>query len=81
MCTSSGKTGQPRLRWSAGSDNPCQRSTESLNPEPWGALGPDRTQRLADLTLPLLVKAFESNLLPAQSTLGIATVPAPTPRP
>jgi hypothetical protein len=38
-------------------------------------------QRLAELTLPLLVRAFESNLLPAQSTLGIANVPAPAPRP
>jgi hypothetical protein len=55
--------------------------TDRLADEPWPALGPDRTQRLADLTLPLLVKAFESGLLPAQSTLGIANVPAPTPRP
>ena len=48
---------------------------------PWRALGPGRAQRLAELTTPLLAAAFESGLLPAQSTLGIATVPAPGPRP
>ena len=44
---------------------------------PLGAVGP----RLAELTGPLLGTAFESGLLPAQSTLGIAAVPAPAPHP
>ena len=47
---------------------------------PWQALGPARAQRLADLTGPLLGAAFESGLLPLQSTLGIANVPAPASR-
>jgi hypothetical protein len=44
-------------------------------------LGADRAQRLAELTGPLLGAAFESGLLPLQSTLGIAAVPAPAPHP
>jgi hypothetical protein len=43
--------------------------------------GPARAQRLADLTGPILGAAFASGLLPAQSTLGIATVPAFARRP
>jgi hypothetical protein len=45
------------------------------------ATRPSRAQQLADLTGPLLGAAFESGLLPLQSTLGIANVPAPAPRP
>ena len=48
---------------------------------PWRALGPARAQRLAELAGPILGAAFESGLLPSQSTLGILTVPAPVPRP
>jgi GNAT superfamily N-acetyltransferase len=55
--------------------------TDRLADAPWQALGPGRSARLADLTGPLLGAAFESGLLPAQSTLGIATVPSPAPRP
>jgi Helix-turn-helix family len=55
--------------------------TDRLADAPWQALGPTRAQRLADLTGPLLGAAFESGLLPLQSTLGIANVPAPAPRP
>ena len=55
--------------------------TDRLADAPWQALGPGRAQRLAELTGPLLGAAFESGLLPAQSTLGIATVPPPSPRP
>ena len=51
--------------------------TDRLADGPWQALGPDRAQRLAELTTPLLVAAFESGLLPAESTLGIAHVAAP----
>jgi hypothetical protein len=54
--------------------------TDRLADAPWRSLGPDRAERLAELTTPLLVAAFESGLLPAQSTLGIANVPAPAPR-
>ena len=55
--------------------------TDRLADAAWRALGPDRAQRLADLTGPILGAAFTSGLLPAQSTLGIASVPAPSPRP
>ena len=55
--------------------------TDRLADAPWRALGADRAERLAELTAPLLGAAFESGLLPAQSTLGIAAVPAPAPRP
>jgi hypothetical protein len=72
-------TGQATDRGRAGRDE-IEWQTDRLADEPWRALGPGRTQRLADLTLPLLVRAFESNLLPAQSTLGIANVPTPTAR-
>jgi hypothetical protein len=36
--------------------------------------------RVAELTGPLLGAAFESGLLPGQSTPGIANVPPPAPR-
>ena len=55
--------------------------TDRLADAPWRALGADRAERLAELTGPLLGAAFESGLLPAQSTLGIAALPAPAPRP
>ena len=55
--------------------------TDRLADAPWQALGPGRSARLAELAGPLLGAAFESGLLPAQSTLGIATVPSPAPRP
>jgi hypothetical protein len=55
--------------------------TDRLADGPWLVLGPGRAQRLAELTGPLLGAAFESGLLPAQSTLGIANVPPPSPRP
>jgi hypothetical protein len=69
--TQRGRDGRDEVEW----------RTDRLADAPWQALGPDRTQRLADLTGPLLGAAFESGLLPAQSTLGIANVPAPGPRP
>ncbi len=47
--------------------------TDRLADAPWRALGADRAQRLAELTGPLLGAA--------QSTLGIAAVPAPAPHP
>jgi Helix-turn-helix family len=60
--------------------NDIEWRTDRLADAPWQALGPGRAQRLADLTAPLLGAAFESGLLPAQSTLGIANVPTPVPR-
>lgn len=69
--TERGRDGRDEIEW----------RTDRLADDPWRALGPDRAQRLAELTGPLLGAAFESGLLPLQSTLGIATVPAPTPRP
>jgi hypothetical protein len=69
--TERGRDGRDEIEW----------RTDRLADAPWRALGPGRAQRLAELTGPVLGAAFESGLLPAQSTLGIATVPAPAPRP
>jgi hypothetical protein len=69
--TDLGRDGRDEIEW----------RTDRLADAPWQALGSGRAQRLADLTGPILGAAFESGLLPAQSTLGIATVPAPSPRP
>jgi hypothetical protein len=69
--TERGRQGRDEIEW----------RTDRLADAPWRALGADRAQRLAELTGPLLGTAFESGLLPAQSTLGIATVHAPAPRP
>jgi hypothetical protein len=68
--TERGRDGRDEIEW----------RTDRLADAPWRALGPGRAQRLAELTGPLLGAAFESGLLPAQSTLGIASVPAPAPR-
>ncbi|MBL1095774.1 hypothetical protein JK363_03570 [Streptomyces sp. 205] len=51
-----------------------ERLTDELAAEPWRVLGPERAARLAELTGPLLGGVFASGMLPAQSTLGIATV-------
>ncbi len=69
--TERGRDGRDEIEW----------RTDRLADAPWQALGPDRAQRLAELTGPLLGAAFESGLLPSQSTLGIAAVPFPAPRP
>ena len=68
--TERGRDGRDEIEW----------RTDRLADAPWQALGTGRAQRLAELTGPLLGAAFESGLLPAQSTLGIATVPPPSPR-
>jgi hypothetical protein len=69
--TERGREGRDEIEW----------RTDRLADAPRRALGPARAQRLAKLTGPLLGAAFESGLLPLQSTLGIAAVPAPAPRP
>jgi Helix-turn-helix family len=69
--TSAPRDGRDEIEW----------RTDRLADGPWQALGPGRSARLSELTAPLLGAAFESGLLPAQSTLGIATVPVPSPRP
>jgi hypothetical protein len=69
--TDRGRDGRDEVEW----------RTDRLADGPWLALGPDRAQRLAELTTPLLVAAFESGLLPSESTLGIAHVGAPALRP
>jgi len=71
QATERGRDGRDEIEW----------RTDRLADAPWRALGPDLTQRLAELTGPILGAAFESGLLPLQSTLGIAAVPLPTPRP
>jgi Helix-turn-helix family len=69
--TERGRDGRDEIEW----------RTDRLADGPWCALGPDRTQRLAELTGPVFSAALESGLLPLQSTLGIAAVPMPAPRP
>jgi hypothetical protein len=69
--TDRGRDGRDEIEW----------RTDRLADGPWQALGGDRAQRLIELIGPLLGAAFESGLLPAQSTLGIINVPMPTPRP
>ena len=69
--TERGRDGRDEIEW----------RTDRLADAPWQAVGPGRAQRLAELTGPLLGAAFESGLLPGQSTLGIANVPTPAPRP
>ncbi|MEU5995557.1 hypothetical protein ABZ806_41835 [Spirillospora sp. NPDC047418] len=54
-----------------------ERMTDDLAYAPWRTLGPDKADRLAQLTLPILVKVLETGLMPAQNTLGIGTVQAP----
>jgi hypothetical protein len=71
QATARGRDGREDIEW----------RTDRLADGPWRALGPGGAQRLAELTGPLLGAAFESGLLPAQSTLGIANVPSPAPRP
>jgi hypothetical protein len=71
QATALGRSGRDEIEW----------RTDRLASGPWQALGPERAHRLAELIHPLLVAAFESALLPLQSTLGIATVPAPADRP
>jgi hypothetical protein len=68
--TERGRDGRDEIEW----------HTDRLADAPWQALGPARAQRLAELTDPLLGAAFESGLLPGQSTLGIPNVPPPAPR-
>jgi hypothetical protein len=68
--TERGRDGRDEIEW----------RTDRLADAPWRALGSGRAERLAELTGPLLGAAFESGLLPAQSTLGIATVLTPAPR-
>jgi len=71
QATARGRDGRDEVEW----------RTDRLADAPWQALGPARAQRLAELTGPILGAAFASGLLPVQSTLGIATVRAPSPRP
>lgn len=66
--TERGRDGRDEIEW----------RTDRLADAPWRALGLGRAHRLAELTGPLLGAAFDSGLLPLQSTLGIATVPAPS---
>lgn len=54
-----------------------ERITDDLAYAPWRALGKEKADRLAELTMPILVAAIESGLLPAQNTLGIGKISAP----
>jgi hypothetical protein len=68
--TDRGRDGRDQVEW----------QTDRLADAPWQALGPAGARRLGELVAPLLGAAFESGLLPGQSTLGIANVPFPAPR-
>ncbi|WP_433466083.1 SCO6745 family protein [Spirillospora sp. CA-128828] len=54
-----------------------ERTTDDLAYEPWRTLGADKADRLAQLTMPILVKVLETGLMPAENTLGIGKVQAP----
>jgi hypothetical protein len=54
-----------------------ERMTDDLAYAPWRTLGLDKADRLAQLTMPILVKVLETGLMPAQNTLGIGKVQAP----
>ncbi|TDC48580.1 hypothetical protein E1281_24560 [Actinomadura sp. KC345] len=54
-----------------------ERTTDDLAYGPWRTLGAEKTDRLAQLTMPILVKVLETGLMPAQNTLGIGKVQPP----
>ncbi|TDD64875.1 hypothetical protein E1293_40995 [Actinomadura darangshiensis] len=54
-----------------------ERTTDDLAWEPWRRLGAANADRLAQLTLPILVKVLETGLMPARNTLGIGKIQAP----
>ncbi|WP_329096573.1 hypothetical protein OG979_15905 [Actinomadura citrea] len=54
-----------------------ERTTDDLAHEPWRTLGAAKAERLAQLTMPILVKVLETGLMPAQNTLGIGKIQAP----
>ncbi|GAA4843461.1 SCO6745 family protein [Kitasatospora terrestris] len=58
--------------------NEVERLTDQLAAAPWRALGTAGTERFMELMVPLFLAVIRSGLLPAQSTLGVTTVPAPT---
>jgi hypothetical protein len=70
QATDAGRQGRDEIEW----------RTDRLADGPWQALGPARAGRLAELAEPLFVAALGSGLLPAQNTLGVASVPYPAPR-
>ncbi|TVL94086.1 SCO6745 family protein [Streptomyces sp. SAJ15] len=51
-----------------------ERHTDALATAPWRALGPARSERLAELVLPLVGAIFEAGMLPTQGTLGIGRI-------
>jgi GNAT superfamily N-acetyltransferase len=69
--TDRGRDGRDEIEW----------RTDRLADGPWQAIGQARAERLAELIRPLLGAALESGLLPAQSTLGVTSVPFPAPHP
>ncbi|GGQ23750.1 hypothetical protein BKA00_006063 [Actinomadura coerulea] len=54
-----------------------ERTTDDLAYEPWRTLGAPKADRLAQLTMPILVKVLETGLMPARNTLGIGRIQAP----
>ena len=54
-----------------------ERMTDDLAYAPWRTLGAAKADRLAQLTMPVLVKVLETGLMPASNTLGIGKVQAP----
>jgi uncharacterized protein YbdZ (MbtH family) len=68
--TERGRDGRDEIEW----------RTDRLADGPWQALGAQRSQRLAELLLPILGATVGSGLFPEHSTLGIRTVPTPAVR-
>ncbi|GJF28975.1 hypothetical protein KNE206_16750 [Kitasatospora sp. NE20-6] len=59
--------------------NDVEFLTDRLASGPWDALGAERTGRLLDLLGPLFLTVVRAGLFPPGGTLGIMTVPAPSP--
>jgi hypothetical protein len=55
-----------------------ERRTDDLASGAWRTFGTDKSERLLELIMPILVAVLQSGSLPATTTLGIGTVPAPT---
>jgi hypothetical protein len=58
--------------------NFVESRTDELALGPWLAVGTEAGERLAELSTPLLIAILQSGLLPAENTLGIGKIPAPT---
>jgi hypothetical protein len=58
--------------------NSVELHTDELAIGPWEALGTGNGERLAELSTPLLIAVLQSGVFPAENTLGIGKIPAPS---